>query len=298
LIARRARDARPALAHITVREALVIEAGLRGAAHGEDLRNYIVGRVQDVAALASPLYNIVDPVGIDLHHISLLVVDEDGYAPVRRDHSLPDLHELVGSVMGRFTPVEAVGPQASYEISVLRFEYGAPLGLFSPLSEYRRIYRQVTETQSVSVHTDNRHLTDERYRLPDPGFAVIEPWRLAFVVAGHVAEAPLLKRDKEGAYHWTEPAGGQTSRPTRLEAKRAFQESYNTDGTLCRLVAARWNGLQAKVQRESLKEVEASLEAALTKGFGDQADAQAERLDVLADSRAVREVIASERYWV
>jgi hypothetical protein len=298
LIARRARDARPALAHITVWEALVIEAGLRGAAQGEDLRNYIVGRVQDVAALASPLYNIVDPVGIDLHHISLLVVDEDGYAPVRRDHSLPDLHELVGSVIGRFTPVEAVGPQASYEISVLRFEYGAPLGLFSPLSEYRRIYRQVTETQSVSVHTDNRHLTDERYRLPDPGFAVIEPWRLTFVVAGHVAEAPLLKRDEEGAYHWMEPAGGQTSRPTRLEAKRAFQESYNTDGTLCRLVAARWNGLQAKVQRESLKEVEASLEAVLTNGFGDQADAQAERQDVLADLRAVREVIASERYWV
>lgn len=298
LMAQRARAARPALAGTTVWKALTIEAGLRGAGQGEALRNYITGKVQDVVYLASPLYNITDPVGIELHHISLLVADEDGYAPVRRDKSLPGLRELVSSAIGRFTPVQAVGPEAPYEISVLRFEYGAPLGLFSPLAEYRRIYRQVTETQSVPLLTDNRFFTDERYRLPDPSLAVIEPWRLAFLVAGHVAEAPALKRDEEGAYHWTEPAAGATSRPTRLETKEAFRKSFSTDGTLCRMVASSWNGLAAKVQREHLKEVEASLEAALAKGFGEGADAAAEREDVAADLRAVRDVITSERYWI
>ncbi len=59
------------------------------------------------------------------------------------------------------------------------------------------------------------------------------------------------------------------------------------DGTLCRTVASHWNGLEAKPQREHLKELEASLEAALAKGFVNQSDTATEREDIAADLKAV-----------
>lgn len=297
----KADQARRHISHVTLWHALVTEAKLSGARGEREVANHIIDRVRDLATLAEPLYNLWDePLGLELHHVTLFVSLTQGYEALQSELDLPALGQLIASAVGSYSPVNATGPDAPYEAMVMRFEHGVPLGLLTSLTEYRRAYRRVAGSQSTPLLTDRRHLVDPDYALPDPGLGAIEPWRHAFLVAGLRG---AVRRDSDGHYSWREPDGVEMRVPSRGEAIAAFREASYVSGTLCRVTLAAWSQRDHEAQLAELRRIEERLVKNLAGETEDGATMKVRHdtgeLAVMRDDlRAVREVIQSERYWV
>jgi len=282
---------RQVLVDMNVWKALVKEAELRGVESRQAVRDYIVDKVAELSKRALPLWNLNgSPYEINLDRVTITAFDEKSYTAVQADLHLPDLRDLVSSVLGDITPVRG---QTPYEVTVVQFEYGTPVGLFAPFGDYRQAYRRVTERETVPLLTDYRFVKDERYFLPDPGFAAAPPERLCFLVAEHVYGT--VKKGSDETLTWD---GADRSFSSRAQAREAFAKA-STNGSVYRNTVMLWNRLTPSEQAKHLGDIRAVLEDEVERlnGQGHAArDRDAE--DLLEDLNAVKAVLAEERYQI
>ncbi|HCJ10329.1 MAG TPA: hypothetical protein DHW14_04100 [Clostridiales bacterium] len=291
-----AKVARKAVEDMTLWQALVDEALACGAESPQQIQDHILKKVEDLAQRALPLWHLKGgPYEVPLDRVTILAHVSSVYDPVKAEYRLPELKELVSPIIGDFTLVEASWPDAAYEATVVCLEYGAPLGLFAPLTEYRRAYRKVSKNEQIPLLTDRRFVADERYIITDPSFAAADPARLAFLVAHYVHGT--VRRDSDGAYVWVEPDGSKRTCPNRAEVVKAFSGTGGDGRSLRRRTALDWNRLDFEQQVQHLMAVEARLQEEI-----DQASrshiGDGELLELHHDLNAVKSALAAELYHI
>jgi len=257
--AERAAEVRKDIGEMTLWRALIVEAQNRGADNPSQIKEHIIEKVRDLAQRALPLWYLTGGAyEVPLDRVTILAHSPAAYDAVKADYRLPDLVELVAPVIGDFTPVEASWPEADYEATIVYLEYGAPLGLFAPLTEYRRAYRAVSKTEQIPLLTDRRFVTEDRYLLTDPCFAAAHPARLAFLVALYLDGT--IKRDDAGNYVWTGVGGEVNKVPRRAEAVRHFYSPGMNGTAPGQPTVIAWKRLDFEEQRRRLEEVAKALQ--------------------------------------